>query len=414
MLRQHSLRASNLGLVMQAVVAAEAPSRADIAAVTGMTRSTVSRLADELIAGGLVVELDPLSGNRGRPATPLVPARGAVAAIGCEVAVTHITVRIIDLAGEVLSHRHAPQNLAGIPAPEALQTLAAMVSDCVAEVSDIEIVGLGLAIPGLVAAESQQVLEAPNLRWYDLALPPLLAEAGISVRTDAPAAGPRESSPSPESWPLLLVNEADAAAVAVAQSAPGRSSGRDAFLYVSGEIGIGSAVVSRGEVAGGRHGWAGELGHVCVDPAGETCGCGASGCLETVAGSRAVLRDSGAADLGELREQIAAEQPETLAVVRRAGRALGVAIAGALNLLDLQDVVLGGFLADVGPLVLPEIDAELQRRVLSARFSPVAVSLEEGGEWHAATGAAYGCLATVISDPAGWLDGRADTMKVES
>lgn len=393
MLRQHSLRASNLGLVMQAVVAAEAPSRADIAAVTGMTRSTVSRLVDELIAGGLVTELDPLSGHRGRPATPLVPASGSVAAIGCEVAVTHVTVRVIDLAGAVLAHRHAPQDLAGVAAPDALTILAGMIDECLAEVPGVEVLGLGIAVPGLVAAESAQVLAAPNLRWHDLSLQPMLAEAGVPV----------------DGRLFLLANEADAAAVTVAQTAPGRSSGRDTFLYVSGEIGIGSAAVSRGEVAVGRHGWAGELGHVCVDPDGETCGCGATGCLETVAGSRAVLRDSGAADLDELRARIADRDEATLAVVRRAGRALGVAIAGALNLLDLQDVVLGGFLTDVGAVVLPEIDAELQQRVLSARFSPVTVELEGGGDWRAATGAAYGCLAKVITDPAAWLDGRVST-----
>lgn len=395
-LRQHSLRASNLGLVMQAVTAAEAPSRADIAAVTGMTRSTVSRLVDELIAGGLVTELDPLSGHRGRPATPLVPRRGTVAAVGCEVAVTHITVRVIDLAGEVLAHRHSTQSLAGVAPAEAVAALAQLVGECLAEVPTVEVVGLGLAVPGLVAAETHTVLEAPNLRWSNLELEPMLLAAGLKFAARS----------------LLLANEADAAAVTIAQSAPGRSSGRDAFLYVSGEIGIGSAAVSRGEVALGRHGWAGELGHVCVDPNGETCGCGATGCLETVAGSRAVLRDSGLPDVAALQERLAAGDPATLAVVRRAGRALGIAIAGALNLLDLQDVVLGGYLVDVGAVVLPEIDAELQRRVLSARFSSVTVELEDGGDWRAATGAAYGCLATVITDPATWLDGKLET-KVE-
>ena len=390
-MRQRSLRSANLGLVMRAVASMDEPSRADIAAHTGMTRSTVSRLADELIAGGLVHELDPISGQRGRPATPLVVARGTLAAVGCEMGVGHLTARVVDLAGQVLAHRHQPADLAGRPATESLARLAGLVRDVAGRSGATTLVGVGLAVPGLVSPDADEVLKAPNLGWTELRPGPLLARAGL-----APATGP-----------LALINEADAAAVTLAEDLPGRPSGRDGFLYVSGEVGVGSAAVLRGEVTTGRHGWAGELGHVCLDPAGERCGCGAMGCLETFAGRRAVLRAAGVDDSDTLLARLADGDPRTVEAVRRAGTALGVAVAGALNLLDLQEVVLGGFLAELGDHVVPAVESELRERVLSHRYAPVRVGLEDGGEWRAATGSAHRVLSRVINDPAGWLDAAA-------
>ena len=387
-MRQRSLRAANLAVVMHAVTSMDEPSRADVAASTGMTRSTVSRLADELIAGGLVQELTPISGQRGRPATPLVAARRTVAALGCEVGVGHLTARVVDLAGQLLAHRHQVVDLAGWPASESLTQLARLAQEAVAASGASTLVGVGLAVPGLVSPDGREVLQAPNLGWSDLAPAPLLAEAGLAAAATS----------------LELINEADAAAVTLAQVAPGRPAVRDGFLYVSGSVGIGSAAVLRGEVTTGRHGWAGELGHLCLDPAGERCGCGATGCVETFAGRRAVLRAAGADDLDGLLAQLSADDPRAVEAVRRAGVALGVAIAGALNLLDLQEVVLGGFPAVLGNRVVPAIESELRARVLSYRYAPVRVGLEDGGEWRAATGSAHRVLAGLISDPAGWLD----------
>ena len=103
--RQASLREHNLGMVLDQILnSGSAPSRADISARTGLTRATVSALADRLIAGGLVAELAPVSSQRaGRPAVPLVPAPRSLAAVGLEVNVDYLGVRAIDLTGAVLA-----------------------------------------------------------------------------------------------------------------------------------------------------------------------------------------------------------------------------------------------------------------------------------------------------------------------
>ena len=121
------------------------------------------------------------------------------------------------------------------------------------------LVGAGLALPGIVSADSGRLLLAPNLGWADVDARALLGPAAVGGLT------------------LRVGNEADLAARTIASPAPGRPGHLADFLYVSGEIGIGGAAVVDGRVMGGRHGWAGEIGHVCVDPTGPTCGCGSTG-----------------------------------------------------------------------------------------------------------------------------------------
>ena len=105
--RQSSLRSLNLATVVRTLYASPTPpSRADLASATGLTRSTVSRLVDELIAHGLVRELDPVFGGmRGRPAVPLAPARGTWLGLGLEVNISHVAARLVDLAGRIVAYR---------------------------------------------------------------------------------------------------------------------------------------------------------------------------------------------------------------------------------------------------------------------------------------------------------------------
>uniref|UniRef100_UPI0015F0C845 ROK family protein n=1 Tax=Streptomyces phytophilus TaxID=722715 RepID=UPI0015F0C845 len=148
------------------------------------------------------------------------------------------------------------------------------------------------------------------------------------------------------------------------------------FLHVSAEIGIGAAVVMDGELLRGAHGFAGELGHVPVRPQGRPCVCGGRGCLEQYAGEEAVLRASGigpaharAAHPGPggriamLAARAADGDARVRAALREAVGALGVAIAGAVNILDPEAVVLAGALAGLAPWVVPAVERELGRRV---------------------------------------------------
>src|SRR6478672_9826812 len=170
-IRQANLREHNLGLVLTLIVDAPVPpSRADIAVATGLTRATVSALADRLIMAALVTELPPvLSQRAGRPAVPLVPASGTLAAVGMEVNVDYLGVRLIDLSGSVLGQEVRDGDFRGSDPADVIPELVDLYRKVTRTVDrDVRIAGAGLAIPGLVDRTAGPVRLAPNLGWRDV------------------------------------------------------------------------------------------------------------------------------------------------------------------------------------------------------------------------------------------------------
>lgn len=404
-LRQASLRHANLALVARTVLGADVPpSRADVAAATSLTRSTVSRLVDELVAGGLLEEVGSATvgttdrpgrvdgsdgagpqGRPGRPATPLVASTGRFAALGLQVGVGHLAARLVDLSGTVLAEQLLTVDLTGSRPGDAFGRLRALARQVLDAVPDgCRVVGAGVALPGIVDVADGRLLSAPNLGWEDVRPAPALAE----VLGDLP---------------LRVGNEADLSAYGYAHPAPGQDRGPQDFIYLSGEVGIGGAVVVGGELMTGRHGWAGEIGHVCVEADGPACRCGSTGCLEQYAGRVALLSaaglDAGASPV-QLVERVRGGDTVTTAAARSAARALGVALAGVVNVLDLPTVVLGGHLAQVGELLAPDVEAALGRRVLSAHWVTPRVAIAPDDPAAGATGAALIALEGLVRHPA--------------
>ena len=387
--RQSSLRSLNLATVIQRVFGAtQMLSRADIAADTGLTRSTVSRLADDLIAGGLIAESEPHNdGHRGRPAVPLTPAPGTWFALGLEINVGRLSACLIDLTGHVIAEEVRVCDLRDSDVEPVIAEVAEMGRRLLAKpCAGMTLAGVQVALPGLVDVDERVLLRAPNLGWWNVRPSETVAQiVGVDVSL------------------IGVGNEADCAAEAIAWDAPARPSDLGEFLYVSGEVGIGSALVTAGRAMTGRHGWAGEIGHVCVDRAGPVCACGATGCLEAYVGQAALSAAAGTRDTDELIARLHAGDPRALAAVEAAATTLGVVLAGALNLLDVSQVILGGHLGRLAPHLIPGIDAELRRRVVAAPFETLAVTSLPDDRGMACVGAAYLALHRVLNDPAPWL-----------
>ncbi|GAA5127616.1 ROK family transcriptional regulator [Haloechinothrix salitolerans] len=385
--RQASLRERNLAIVARAVVDAPEPlSRADVAARTGMTRATVSTLVDQLVEAGLLTELPAVSSGPGRPAVPLAPAARTVVGLGLEVNVDYLGGRVVDLTGAVVDEIVLMENLRGSPASATLGRLGRLARDLIARVTSrgMRVAGAHLALPGLVDTRSSVLRVAPNLGWSDVEPLPLLGlPAGVPVRVG---------------------NEAKLAALAQLWGCPVVERTSRTFLYVSGDVGIGAAIVIDGELFSGRHGWSGELGHVTIDPAGPTCRCGASGCLERYAGKEALVTGLGldidvANDV--LVDRLSAADAHS--VVGTAGAALGQAMADAVNLLDIDRVLLGGVYTGLVPLLRPQITEQLRTRVLGAPWAPVDVSAAPVADHAALTGGAATSLRAVVDDPTPWI-----------
>jgi predicted NBD/HSP70 family sugar kinase len=405
--QQGTLRAHNLSEVLRAVVEApHPPTRARIATTLGVTRATASDLVDRLIESGLVVELEQESlGRAGRPGTLLGPGTHAVLGLGLEVQVDHLAVRATDLTGAAVAEAHRPGDYrASDPRQVALQLarLAAPIVEgldggppargtgSVAPAGPVA--GACVSVPALL--DRGLVRLAPNLGWRDVDLAALLAAddalSGIDVRVG---------------------NDADLSARAEVHARAHREGtprSAQSFLYVAGEVGIGGAIVVDGEVSAGRGGWSGEIGHAVIDRAGPRCACGATGCLETFAGRDAIADAAGVPrDVPVAELAAAASTGARRNRVRRAldtaAEALGVAVATALNLVDVEHVVLGGVYGALFEHLEAGIREQIAARVLAARWTEVAVSRALAGPDAGVTGAGLRVLDDVVRDPSRWM-----------
>jgi glucokinase len=306
-----------------------------------------------------------------------MPRRPPSDAIGLDVGGTSLKSARVDGAGQVLEHLE-----------EAVrkQTQSALLEQMQGAVRRLETVhgpcsAVGVGLPGIVDANSGRVRNAPNV--------PVLN--GVDVAAEMQRRTGR---------PSFAENDANAAALAEAWMGAGR--GAERMLFVTLGTGVGGGLVFDGRTWGGRSGFAGEVGHIQVDPAGVPCGCGSWGCVETIAGvpgwerrARAALpgRDSvlrEAALLDPATIVAAAREGDTLALelVDEAASAVATGVAAALDLLNLDRVVIGGGVSRAGLLLLDRIVEHARRRTFAHVFADACFRLAELGAEAGAVGAA--------------------------
>ncbi|EST37019.1 hypothetical protein N566_15265 [Streptomycetaceae bacterium MP113-05] len=382
---QQEMRRRNLSRVLHAVAEEGPLSRAGAAARIGLTRAAVSTLVEELLRGGLLVELGPgRTGGVGRPGHALDVGERGPCGLGADIGVDRLAVCALDLRGRVRARAEVEGDHRDSDPDHVLARLSGLVDQVVQEASGAGLTpaGLAVAVPGLVGLDTTSVVRTPNLRWPVTDLRPHLQRT----------------------LPLTVGNEADFGALAELRL--GHDVAQDDFVHVSARIGIGGAVVLGGALLRGSRGFAGELGHIPVHPDGRACGCGGRGCLERYAGEEAVLSAAGLpAGTGStrsrtavLRRRAADGDPAALRALRGAGRALGIALAGTVNLLDPRAVVLGGELAVLGRFLLPPLAEELERR--QAAPGPVPRLLVSAvGTDGPLLGAAGSVVGAVLDDP---------------
>ena len=386
-----NLRAHNLSLALRHILANPgAINRAGIAAQTGISRATMSRLVDELIATGLVEESDDKlsTGGRGRPTSVLSPASGTVIALGLQVNISVLGAYLVDLSGNVLARETLEGDFSGSDPQATLRKLARMGRRVLREGREegTTFLGSALALPGLVSGDT--LVTAPNLGWKNIPFEEL-------------------THPLHDLHVTLIANEADLAAFAVAHPRPGVPEGPASFIYVSGEVGIGGGLVINHQPLSGAHGWSGEIGHICVEPQGNVCSCGARGCLETIAGLKALCRAAGLEDESSAREltQLAGHSANAQDALANAGHALGQALAGVVNTVDISQVYLGGLVAETALYLLPTLHEELETRVLQAPWYAPAIDILPSSEDLSLRGGAFQILERILDDPIHWKDG---------
>jgi predicted NBD/HSP70 family sugar kinase len=373
-----SSRRRNLSAVLRLVHTRRGATRAELTRLTGLNRSTVGGLVTELAALGLVLEAEPAIDGVGRPSPRIEPNPGVVA-VTVNPDIDAITVGMVGLGGRV---RHRIRRTARrVPTVDRAVAVATTVIDELIAADPVRVLGLGIAVPGLVRETDGSVVLAPHLGWRDEPVAAAFtAGTGIQAR---------------------VAN--DARLAALAECTYGAGTGHRSVVYLNGSAsGIGGGVVIDGRPLRGRSGFAGELGHTVVNPSGSRCHCGRRGCLETE-----VTRDRLLTALG-----LTEADPETLdrrlldagspahAEVERQLDWLTQAMIDISNAFDPELIILGGFLGSLQASDPERLTGAVRSQGFPALGAPPEVRRAALGPDLPVIGPAELIFADVLADPA--------------
>jgi predicted NBD/HSP70 family sugar kinase len=335
-------------------------SQADIARITGLSRTTVHTLVSELKDSGILheVEAGVPDSRGGRPAVLLMLQDSSLAVVGIDFGHSHVGVAVADIGHNVLAERRCDLDVSH-DARAALDAAARMVDEVLAEaqVERKSVIGAGIGIPGPVDRAQGTVGSATILPgWIGLRIG--------SAMQDRLA------------MPVEIENDANLGALAELTWGAGRECSN--FAYVKVATGIGAGLVIGGRLLRGASGTAGEIGHTTLDEAGALCYCGNRGCLETVASGPAIIELVGLINgevptLSRIVELAAAGELRCHRAIADAGHEIGVAIAGLCNLINPERVVVGGLLSRTGEVLLHPMRESIRRHAVLAAAEKLEV-----------------------------------------
>ncbi|MPY62235.1 ROK family transcriptional regulator [Streptomyces spongiae] len=379
----------NQAVVLDAIRTRGPISRVELAALSGLTNQTVSNVVRKLLDAGLVTETGQAPSSGGKRRTLLAPRPDGAYALGVHLDPDAAVIVLVNLAGEVLTSRRLRLSVPSEPADVVDRVARAALR--LAERSAVDpgrLLGLGIAAPGPIDGSSGAVVSPPNLPGWDrVPLLKMFAEA-----TDMPVA---------------LDN--DATAAAIGERWIGGEARAGSFLFIYLGTGIGAGIVLNNTVLHGDSGNAGEFGHLAVEPGDRVCHCGGTGCLGPYCSPAAIIDDllrlhgRAAADriglTGDpaslhgdwkvLRRAARTGDEDACDVVRSAARRIGQAARGAVSLLDVSRVVLGGEgLRGIEPIVREEIDTAVNSTSVARAIRPIAIEQSVIGDTVGAVGAA--------------------------
>jgi predicted NBD/HSP70 family sugar kinase len=368
-------KAHNRSLVLKTIYDAGHTSRADIARVTGLTRTTVSDLVAKLIGRGLVEEVGYGPSAGGKPPILLRVLDDSRHLIGIDLASREFHGAVVNLRGQIRHRASLP--LDGRDGDAALALVYDLVDDLMAA-TDSPLLGIGIGTPGLMDPVNGVVRRAVNLDWEDLPLRTLLQER--------------------YALPVHVANDCQVAALGEYTFGLGMAAESGNLAVVKIEHGIGAGFVLNGRLFHGDTYGAGEIGHVAVVENGQPCRCGNFGCLETVASARAIVqqaRSIAANDPHSLLHHFAgSDQAITISaicqavdagdealrrVVQNAGRCLAITLANLVAVLSIRTILIAGSVACFGQSLLDVIRDEMLKRSLSVVATETEITFSSMG-----------------------------------
>lgn len=381
--RNESTRQHNLSVVLSYVHEKGPITRAELTRHTGLNRSTIGALVAELAQLGVVFETAPPLDQRsvGRP-SPLVHPSNDIVALGINPDLDAIQISVVGLGGYV--HQVVRRATATAPSPhESVEIIVDLMRELTA-IHGRRVVGIGLAIPGLVNEYTQNIHLAPNLGWRDVDYSAMV-EAALG-------------------HPARAANDANLGVTAEYMFGAGR--GADNVVYLNGSTsGIGGGVIVDSRLVRGSRSFAAELGHTLVNSGGVRCECGRTGCLETEVSVRRIWKVvNQELSLEELDAYYAAHDTGALAQeLDGQAKALALGIANMCAIFSPERVILGGHVGALFDVRRELVTAEVERLSLPVHADGVQILRNELRDRMMAIGAAELAFTDLLRDPAGTL-----------
>ncbi|MDZ8274888.1 ROK family protein [Microbacterium aquimaris] len=353
-----------------------ATSRADLARELGVSPALITQHSRQLIADGLLEEQEYRPSQGGRPARLLGLVSDSGRAVGVKVVADHVAMVESGIDGTVVRAATEPFDAA---ADTAVARLAALLRAFIAGGDDTPLLGVGVGVPGSVDEQHVGTVDSTQLGWARVPL-------GEMLRREL-------------DLPVLVENNVNA--LTMAEALYGQARGHDDVLVVTIGTGVGAGLLSEGGLLRGHAGGAGDLGHIPVEENGPLCQCGARGCLEALIGQDALLAQAREQGLighqgGTTALRALAEEGEPAAqqLYSTAGHLLGRAIAGVVNVLDPEMVIVLGEGVEAWNHWSFGFEPALRAALVPRKRSiQVAVETWQDDRW------AQGAAALVLSSP---------------
>ncbi len=378
--------ASGAGELFQYLRDGKPRTKAELAELSSLARSTISLRIDALLASGLLAPFGEAASTGGRPPQRFALNGAGHVVLGIDLGASHAAVAAVDLAGKVLEEISVDSDIADGPsvvldrvtdlAHELLQRIG---------VADDQVVGIGIGVPGPVEHSTGRPANPPIMPgWHEFDIPAHLSRA----------------------FPVPVLVDNDVNVMALGEHVTSWS-GVDHLLYVKVATGIGAGIITNRRLTRGALGTAGDLGHVRVVDADDSvvCRCGNVGCLEALAAGPAVAARLRAAGLDidtpqDVVDSVLRGDVAALQAVREAGRSIGSVLATCVSLLNPSVIVIGGSLSLAGEYLIAGVREVVYQRSLPLATSRLRIVAATTGDRAGILGAAALVLDEVLSPAA--------------
>jgi predicted NBD/HSP70 family sugar kinase len=365
------MRANNKRFILSAIRNFGPLSKKEIAARLGVSITSVTTFINELLAEAIIVSGGNAKSTGGRKSELFQSNPDAFYVAGVDIQVDRLVMLLLNSNGAIIQQDELP--LAQTDEWSATRRLPVALTDLChkAALPATKLVGLGIGVPGIVNQVTERIDFAPNLGWKNVDLAALL----------------------PNQPPLIIENEANAAAIGEAHFGAARGIGN--VIYVSIGAGLGTGLILNHQLFRGPNRLAGEFGHMTIERDGLSCRCGNRGCWEVYASNKAAIRRFEAysgrkpENYEKLLALYQAGDPAATQAIDETLLYLGLGLTNLINGLNPEMVVLGGSIVRIKQLIYTDLLRNVKERCAELSFKEVNLRFSELDHHAAALGAGY-------------------------